>query len=88
MNILIIPDIHGRSFWEEAINDVTEHRREFDEVVFLGDYFDPYPTEDISECQAIINWERLYDIFFSSYLASPYHRGHLRGSPPHVPDSV
>ena len=68
MNILIIPDIHGRSFWEEAINDVTEHRREFDEVVFLGDYFDPYPTEDISECQAIINWERLYDIFFSSYL--------------------
>ena len=68
MNILIIPDIHGRSFWEEAINDVTEHRREFDEVVFLGDYFDPYPTEDISECQAISNWERLYDTLFGTYL--------------------
>ena len=40
MNILIIPDIHGRSFWEEAINDIAEHRRDFDTVVFLGDYFD------------------------------------------------
>ena len=68
MSILIIPDIHGRSFWEEAINDIAEHRRDFDTVVFLGDYFDPYPAEGINECQAIINWERLYDIFFSSYL--------------------
>lgn len=68
MNILIIPDIHGRSFWEEAINDIAEHRRDFDTVVFLGDYFDPYPAEGINECQAIINWEHLYDIFFGSYL--------------------
>lgn len=68
MNILIIPDIHGRSFWEEAINDVAEHRRDFDTLVFLGDYFDPYPTEDIDECQAIINWEHLYDTLFGNYL--------------------
>ena len=68
MNILIIPDIHGRSFWEEAINDVAEHRRQFDTVVFLGDYFDPYPIEDIDDCQAIINWEHLYDTLFSGYL--------------------
>jgi predicted phosphodiesterase len=68
MNILIIPDIHGRSFWEEPINDVANHRRDFDVVIFLGDYFDPYPTEDISECQAISNWEKLYDTFFGTYL--------------------
>lgn len=68
MNILIIPDIHGRSFWEEAINDVAEHRRRFDTVVFLGDYFDPYPIEDIDDCQAIMNWEHLYDTLFSGYL--------------------
>ena len=36
--------------------------------VFLGDYFDPYPTEDINECQAISNWERLYDTLFGTYL--------------------
>ena len=68
MNILIIPDIHGRSFWEKAINDVAEHRREFDEIVFLGDYFDPYSTEHINECQAIMNWEHLYDTLFGTYL--------------------
>lgn len=68
MNILIIPDIHGRSFWEKAINDVAEHRREFDEIVFLGDYFDPYSTEHINECQAIMNWEHLYDTLTGTYL--------------------
>jgi len=36
--ILIVPDIHGRKFWEPALNfDGT--------VVFLGDYTDPYGYE-------------------------------------------
>ena len=42
--ILICPDVHGRKFWHKAkelINDV-------DEVVFLGDYLDPYPHEGIT----------------------------------------
>lgn len=36
--ILIIPDIHGREFWKEALNYNGE-------VVFLGDYLDPYNFE-------------------------------------------
>jgi len=37
-NILIVPDIHGRNFWEPALD--------FDgKVVFLGDYTDPYVYE-------------------------------------------
>lgn len=34
--ILIIPDIHGRSFWKESCNNWNET------IVFLGDYHDPY----------------------------------------------
>ena len=36
--LLIIPDIHGRDFWIEPCS----HINEFDKVVFLGDYHDPY----------------------------------------------
>lgn len=46
---LIIPDVHGRTFWQEAkrlINDV-------DRVIFLGDYLDPYSYEGVSRGQAI-----------------------------------
>ena len=41
MKILIIPDIHGRSFWIEPCSHIDE----FDKVIFLGDYHDPYPFE-------------------------------------------
>ncbi|MDR1675134.1 MAG: metallophosphoesterase [Tannerella sp.] len=36
--ILIVPDIHGRPFWEPAL----DYRGT---TVFLGDYTDPYPSE-------------------------------------------
>ena len=38
MRILVIPDVHGRDFWIEP----CQHIDEFDKVVFLGDYHDPY----------------------------------------------
>lgn len=37
---LIVPDVHGRPFWEKVL-DVPD----FNQVVFLGDYVDPYPAE-------------------------------------------
>jgi len=37
--ILIIPDVHGRKFWRDYINE------EFDNIIFLGDYLDPYDGE-------------------------------------------
>lgn len=43
MRILIIPDVHGRDFWKEP----CQHIDEFDKVVFLGDYHDPY-THQVS----------------------------------------
>ena len=41
MKILIIPDIHGRDFWIEPCS----HADEFDKIIFLGDYHDPYSFE-------------------------------------------
>ena len=43
--ILIVPDVHGREFWYPALDYPGE-------VIFLGDYVDPYPAENISEKQA------------------------------------
>ena len=41
MKILILGDIHGRDFWIEPCSHIDE----FDKVIFLGDYHDPYPFE-------------------------------------------
>ena len=58
-NILVIPDIHGRTFWKEPI----AHKDEFDHIVFLGDYFDPYPNESITQQDAIENFKELINSF-------------------------
>ena len=34
---LIIPDIHGRTFWQQAVRD-----HETEKIIFLGDYVNPY----------------------------------------------
>ena len=44
MKIAIIPDVHGRTFWQN-VNEVID---EVDKVIFLGDYLDPYPHEGIN----------------------------------------
>ena len=41
MKILINPDIHGRVFWKYS----TEHKDEFDKIIFLGDYLDAYSPD-------------------------------------------
>ena len=40
--MIIIPDIHGRSFWKDAVKG-----RENEKIIFLGDYTDPYSHEGI-----------------------------------------
>ena len=42
--VLIVPDVHGRKFWHKAVEMIDE----VDQVVFLGDYLDPYPREGIT----------------------------------------
>lgn len=50
--IVIIPDIHGRTFWRDAIPYIQDGTP----VIFLGDYLDPYPHEGISPEQALDNF--------------------------------
>lgn len=53
MKVLIIPDVHGRKFWEAPLDRIDE----YDKVIFLGDYLDPYPHEDISFDEAVENFK-------------------------------
>ena len=41
-DILIVPDVHGRDFWLPALDYPGE-------VLFLGDYVDPYPRENFTD---------------------------------------
>lgn len=53
-DILILPDIHGRTFWKDAV----EHEQ-FATIIFLGDYLDPYPSEGINDEQALANFKEI-----------------------------
>lgn len=51
---VIVPDVHGRIFWKDIF--------EFDcNIVFLGDYVDPYDFEKISKNKAIENFKEILD---------------------------
>ena len=48
--VLVIPDDHGRGFWKEFVKGYENEM-----IVFLGDYVDPYPHENISEEETLAN---------------------------------
>ena len=52
--VLIVPDIHGRNFWEPALDYQGE-------VIFLGDYTDPYPHEGFTEEDAYQSLLKIID---------------------------
>lgn len=51
--ILVLPDIHGRKFWKKPCENIEE----YDKIVFLGDYLDPYDFEKITVEDAIENFK-------------------------------
>ena len=50
-NTIIIPDVHGRTFWKDAIPYVKGGTS----CIFLGDYMDPYGFENISSLDSYNN---------------------------------
>lgn len=62
--MIIIPDIHGRTYWKEAVK-----QRKGDELIlFLGDYLDYYPTEvdaytlnEITSSSCLDNFKQIID---------------------------
>ena len=55
--ILIVPDVHGRTFWHQAKELVDR----VDQIVFLGDYLDPYPHEGISFDEAFEEFNEILE---------------------------
>lgn len=49
--MIVIPDIHGRTFWKDVVNKAKENEK----IIFLGDYTDPYPEENITKEDTIYN---------------------------------
>ena len=62
IHTLILPDIHGRLFWKSAIELYPKEKYPDLDIVFLGDYLDPYDFEYISKEDAIYNFENIIDI--------------------------
>lgn len=59
---LIIPDVHGRTFWKDAVEKFPIEKFPNINIVFLGDYLDPYETiENISRRDAINNFLEICD---------------------------
>lgn len=56
--IYVVPDVHGRKFWEV----IKAHLNEDCEIIFLGDYVDPYSHEYITKEQAFENFKEIIDI--------------------------
>lgn len=62
IHTLVIPDIHGRTFWKEAINKFPKDIYPELPIIFLGDYLDPYDFEGITRKQAIENFKEIIDV--------------------------
>lgn len=60
IHTLIIPDVHGRIFWKEAINKFPINEYPEINIVFLGDYLDPY--ENYPRCLEGEGWSRRHTI--------------------------
>lgn len=55
--VLVLPDVHGREFWKKPCENIDN----FDKVVFLGDYLDPYDFDGITVKMAIENFKQIID---------------------------
>ena len=57
--LVIIPDVHGRPFWKEPVQEALSRRNH---VIFLGDYLDPYGGEGISQADAFERFEEILEL--------------------------
>lgn len=54
MKILVIGDVHGRNFWE----DIIQKEKDYDKVIFIGDYFDSHEPNNKGP-QQISNFKKI-----------------------------
>ena len=59
---IIFPDIHGRTFWKEPLKTFTKEKYPDIDIIFLGDYLDPYVSYDgITKEDAYNNFLEIID---------------------------
>ena len=56
--LILIPDVHGRTFWKDALYYIHMGY----DVVFLGDYLDPYPHEGHQDEDVFANFEDIVSL--------------------------
>lgn len=56
--MIIIPDVHGRDFWEKPVLE----RLGKEHILFLGDYLDPYEGEWVRHEDVFPRFERLLQL--------------------------
>ena len=62
INTLIIPDVHGRTFWKEPVLQVLKDYTNAD-IIFLGDYLSPYSSiEKITVDDAWVNFMEIVEL--------------------------
>ncbi len=88
---ILIPDVHGREFWKDAVRDLASDTA----VVFMGDYLDTYPFENIPNVLAIANFKEIlefkkshpnqvalllgnHDLHYHEYLSTEYKCRYIR----------
>lgn len=63
IKVIVFPDIHGRTFWKDALKKYPEDIYPDIQIIFLGDYLDPYTSYDgISKADAFVNFEEILDL--------------------------
>ena len=46
IKVIVIPDVHGRTFWKNALEKYPQANFPDLRIIFLGDYLDPYSNID------------------------------------------
>ena len=54
---ILVPDVHGRTFWKDILPFVDECER----IIFLGDYHDPYDHESILPFKSLANFKEILE---------------------------
>ena len=58
---IVVPDVHGRDFYEKDVNFFLENS-EYTKIIFLGDYIDPYPNENITPDSALKKFKEIINL--------------------------
>lgn len=61
VRFIIVPDVHGRTFWRESVYHYLQNTTDVN-IIFLGDYVDPYGYEDISKEDAFCVLEEIIEL--------------------------